>query len=141
VYTNIHTRTYLLFRPSSSARLCVGQPACPLTPHPIRFIAIHICSYWLGFAPLHTSHPPPARDQDRVNEPERVRLISRDYRTGSSNIERICVAHALMICFPPQGTPPLPTQQPTWPTAHTAHSQHGTSRYKVRSLTPPPILD
>ena len=30
----------------------------------------------------------------------------------------------MMICLPPQGTPPPPTQQPTWPTAYTAHSQH-----------------
>jgi len=32
----------------------------------------------------------------------------------------------LTICLPPQGTPPPPThtQQPMWPTAHTAHSQH-----------------
>jgi len=29
----------------------------------------------------------------------------------------------MMICLPPQGTPP-PIQQPTLPTAHTAHSQH-----------------
>jgi len=29
----------------------------------------------------------------------------------------------MMICLPPQGTPPH-TQQPTWPTTHTAHSQH-----------------
>jgi len=30
----------------------------------------------------------------------------------------------MMICLPPQGTPPPPTQQPARPTAHTAHSQH-----------------
>ena len=29
----------------------------------------------------------------------------------------------MMICLPPQGTPP-PTQQPTRPTVHTAHSLH-----------------
>ena len=34
----------------------------------------------------------------------------------------ICV-YKMMICLPPQGTPP-PTQQPARPTAHPAHSQH-----------------
>jgi len=35
----------------------------------------------------------------------------------------IALSSMMMICLPPQGTPP-PTQQPIWPTAHTAHSQH-----------------
>ena len=44
-------------------------------------------------------------------------LVDRDLKQMSR------VRFMMMICLPPQGTPPH-TQQPTWPTAHTAHSQH-----------------
>jgi len=82
----------------------------------------------LAWAVLRAAWSPVIR---RIRDHGRSHPVVALPLTGAGACQHVaaaaCRAHwqtTMMICSPPQATPPPPTQQPTWPTAYTAHRQH-----------------